>query len=182
MIYKDGLESDRLTTRFLQTADVNVWTTFMKNPLATELFPLIFREHPEEQAPIWIERQITRYKENRFGLQAIIEKSSGNFIGQCGLLKQEVDGDSYIEIGYHILPEYWGKGYAPEAARLFLNYGFTEFGFEQIISIINIHNTKSQRVAMKNGLKQGHQTVWNEIDVHIWKIDREDFLSQTSVK
>jgi ribosomal-protein-alanine N-acetyltransferase len=179
MIYRDQLESERLITRFLQTEDSEIWKTFLKNPEATELFPQVFRDDPEEQATIWIERQQTRYNDNRFGLQAIIEKSSGKFVGQCGLLAQEVDGIHYTEVGYHVLPEYWGKGYAPEAARLFLNYGFTEFGLENIISIINIHNTKSQRVAQKNGLVRGNQTKWNDIDVHLWKVKREDFLLQS---
>lgn len=181
MIYNDGIATDRLVSRFLKAEDAAVWQTFLENKDATELFPSVFRNNPEEQAVTWIERQQNRYKENRFGLQALIDRNSGVFVGQCGLLIQEVDGVSEVEVGYHIMPQFWGKGFAPEAARAFLKYAFNELQLYNVISLINIHNTKSQRVAQKNGLTIDKQTVWNDIDVHVWRIDRETFFKQISV-
>lgn len=180
MSYRDRLESDRLLTRFLLTDDAENWKLFLRNQQATEFFPESFRINPDAQANEWIERQQTRYRENRFGLQGLIEKSGGQFIGQCGLLAQEVDGIQHIEVGYHILPQYWNQGFAAEAARLFLNYGFRELQFERIISIIHIDNVRSQRVAMKNGLNMERQTNWNDINVHIWSVDRVKFDSDIS--
>lgn len=176
MSYRDGIETERLVTRFLKAEDAGIWKAFLENKEATELFPPAFRNNPEEQAVTWIERQQTRYKENRYGLQALIDKKTGTFIGQCGLITQDVDGVSEVEVGYHIMPQYWGKGFAPEAARAFFSYAFEELSLTRVISLINIHNTKSQRVAVKNGLTIEKQTVWNEIDVHVWRTDRDTFI------
>ncbi|MCK6641346.1 MAG: GNAT family N-acetyltransferase, partial [Bacteroidia bacterium] len=84
MSYRDGIETERLVTRFLKAEDAGIWKAFLENKEATELFPPAFRNNPEEQAVTWIERQQTRYKENRYGLQALIDKKTGTFIGQCG--------------------------------------------------------------------------------------------------
>lgn len=176
MNYRDGIETERLVSRFLKAEDSVIWKTFLEYKEATELFPPVFRNNPEEQAVTWIERQQNRYKENRFGLQALMNKNTGTFVGQCGLLLQEVDGVSEVEVGYHIMPQFWGNGFAPEGARAFFKYAFDELKLNNVISLINIHNIKSQRVAQKNGLTIDKQTVWNDIDVHVWRIDRETFF------
>lgn len=82
---------------------------------------------------------------------------------------QEVDGKPELEVGYHIFKKYWGQGYAPEAAKAFLHYGFENKWAPSIISIIDIRNTKSQRVADKNGLKREKQTKWADWDVFIYR-------------
>ena len=105
--------------------DSIAWAEFFKDPEAVEFMSKFLLASPEETAKHWITRQITRYKENRFGLQALIHKTTNEFIGQCGLLKQEVDGKDELEVGYHIFRKYWGQGFAPEAAKMFIDYAFT---------------------------------------------------------
>ena len=60
------------------------------------------------------------------GLLAVIEKDSGEFIGQCGITKQEVDGESVFEIGYLIRRKYWHMGYRErfryEKSRIYKRY------------------------------------------------------------
>jgi RimJ/RimL family protein N-acetyltransferase len=85
---------------------------------------------------------------------------------------QEVDGVNEIEVGYHIFKKYWGLGYAPEAAKLFIDYAFQNELTDSVISIIDIRNIKSQRVAEKNGLKREKQTIWSGLEVHIYRIHR----------
>ena len=60
---------------------------------------------------------IPGYK-NGLGLFVLIEKETGIRIGHAGLVKQEIDGKEEIEIGYWLLPQYWGKGYAREAGGI----------------------------------------------------------------
>ena len=61
---------------------------------------------------------IPGYK-NGLGLFVLIEKETGIRIGHAGLVKRQIDGKEEIEIGYWLLPQYWGKGYAREAAADF---------------------------------------------------------------
>ena len=167
------LETNRLITRKLTEKDITVWAEFFKDKEAIEFFPTLGLTSNEERAKHWVDKQLNRYVENRFGLQALIEKKTGNFIGQCGLITQEVDGKMEIEVGYHIFKKYWGQGFAPEAARLFIDYAFKNNLTASVISIIDTRNIKSQRVADKNGLIREKETKWSNQDVYIYRIDKE---------
>lgn len=168
--YRDQLESRRLKTRFITAEDVLPWTEFFNDPKAIELFPDFGLTTIEERVQHWIDRQLARYSEHRYGLQMLMNKETGELIGQCGLLLQEVDGIKELEVGYHIISKYWGNGYAPEAARLFLDFAVEHDLADSVISIIDIRNVKSMRVAEKNGLYRDIQTRWLDKDVFIYRV------------
>lgn len=174
--YEDHLLTRRLITRFLTPEDVRVWASFFKDKEATAYFPPIDYSSDEEKARWWIERQITRYREARFGLQALINRETKELVGQCGLLLQEVDGEPEVEIAYHILKQYWGQGYAPEAAGAFLHYAFQNNLADSVTAIIHLHNTRAQRVAEKVGLARGKQTQWAGVDVYIYRISKDEWI------
>ena len=88
---------------------------------------------------------------------------------------QEVDRETEIEVGYHIFKRFWGQGFAPEAAKLFIDYAFKNNLSNSIISIININNIRSQQVAEKNGLVREKQTNWLDLNVYIYRIKKEDW-------
>jgi RimJ/RimL family protein N-acetyltransferase len=155
--------------------DVDPWTEFFKDPEAIALFPNFGLNSIEERAKHWIERQLTRYQDQRYGLQMLIHKETGDYIGQCGLMVQEVDGVQELEVGYHIFKKYWGLGYAPEAARLFLDFAFNHNLADSVISIIDIRNNKSMRVADKNGLRREEQTRWLDLNVFIYRVTAKEF-------
>ena len=173
--YSHNLSSPRLKTRFLTRDDIETWAAFFEDKEAIELMPTFGFNSTIEMSTHWIERQLNRYKENTYGLQALIHKTSNAFIGQCGLIKQIVDDEPEIEVGYHIFKKYWGQGYAPEAARLFINYAFKDMNAESVISIIDVRNMKSQIVANKNELTNEKQTKWNGTDVFIYRMKRENW-------
>ena len=124
----------------------------------------------EERATHWVNKQLNRHADNQFGLQVLIDKNTNEFIGQRGLLQQTIDDKTEIEVGYHIFKKYWGQGYAPEAAKLFIDYAFQNKLMDSVTSIIAVNNKKSQRVADKNGLIREKQTTWSGLDVYIYRI------------
>ncbi|HRH09941.1 MAG TPA: GNAT family N-acetyltransferase [Bacteroidia bacterium] len=170
------METARLVTRFLTKKDEEIWTRFLKNEDCTRYFPKTDFASPVERARYWIEKQINRYKEEKYGLQALVSKETGAFVGQCGLLLQEVDGKKELEVGYHILREYWGRGYAPEAAQAFIKYGAENSDFDSIISIIHRENKNSIAVALKNGLRKEKETTWFDLPVSIYRINKDDIF------
>jgi len=180
-VYWDGLQTDRLFTRFLTIGDIPAWTDFFKDKEAIEFLSTFGYNSNEEMSRFWIEKQINRYKENRFGLQALIHKQTQAFIGQCGLITQAIDGKTEMEIGYHVFKKYWGQGFATEAAKCFIDYAFTNNLAPSIISIIDINNIKSQRVAGKNGLVKERQTRWAHHDVFVYRIYKENWQSKKEV-
>lgn len=167
--YQDNLQSERLYTRFVILDDIDIWTTFFDEPECGKFFPTFGLPNAKARAEHWINRCLSRYEQKTYGLQALINKETGEYIGQCGLLLQEVDGMKELEIGYSLLRKHWGKGYASEAAQLFKNYGFQNKLAESIISIIHVDNIPSQQVAIRNGMLKEKQTKWNDLDVFIFR-------------
>lgn len=107
----------------------------------------------DSEAQEWLDKQLMRYKNDGFGLWAVIDISSGEFLGQCGITWQNVDGKSVPEIGYLFKRKYWHKGYAAEAACGCREYAFKTLGFDRIYSIIRDNNYSSKNVAERNGMK-----------------------------
>jgi RimJ/RimL family protein N-acetyltransferase len=179
--YLEERETKRLLIRPLVENDYHDWQEFIMDEIATKFFPDDWKLRPEKSIE-WIDFQLKRYKENRYGLHALIEKKSGRLIGQCGLLTQNVDGRNELEIGYHLIPRYWGNGYAIEAAREFSKMCFENNLAESIISIIDIDNILSQKVAQRNGMTIETQTVFMEMNVFIYRIKREDYVKTAPSK
>jgi [ribosomal protein S5]-alanine N-acetyltransferase len=155
--YLSEHRTKRLFIRPLKEKHISPWIDFLRHPEATRLFPEDRKKDPENAAAKWIEGQQERYTDGRFGLLAL-HLEDGTFIGQCGLLKQELDGDTFLEIGYHLLPEYWGKGFATEAAAYFRHYAKEHAIAPFVISIIHRENLRSQAVAGRNGLQPWKET------------------------
>jgi ribosomal-protein-alanine N-acetyltransferase len=112
----------------------------------------------------------TQYAENGIGRWAVIEKTSGNFVGWSGLKlnKKEVNKhSSFYDIGYRLIKKYWGKGYATESAMAALNYGFNELKLKEIYGMADINNTGSNRILTKLGLTFIEPFDYNGI-LHNW--------------
>lgn len=176
MHYRDGLESKRLTTRFLNEDDIPAWCEYFTDPENCRFLPLPDVQSIEQKARIMVNYALTRYKNNTLGLQALISKDTGELIGMSGLLVQQINGVSQIEVGYHLLKRFWGKGYAIEAARLFRDYGFKNSDTPTIISIINPLNEPSKKVAQRNGMQLLEQDVaFRDSSYEVFAITREEW-------
>ena len=93
------------------------------------------------------------------GLWALVLKATGEMVGDCGIIRQEIEGESLYEIGYHLRRDLWGQGLATEAATACRDWGFAHLGVNRLISLIRPENVPSQRVAERNGM-----TIWKEIE------------------
>ena len=90
------------------------------------------------------------YREHGFGLLLLTLREGGEFVGDCGLTPQQVDG--VIEVGYHVRAVLQGRGLATEAAAACRDYARDVLGVDRLIAIIDPRNRPSQRVAEKLGL------------------------------
>jgi len=177
-MYLHQAETPRLLIRKLELTDVSVWEKFYENNPSLPYLGLDLTLNKETQATEWIKLQHKRYKENRYGHHALIDKQTNQFVGQCGLLTQEIEGKLVLEIGYHILPQYWGMGYATEAARKFRDYAFSNNLSKSLVSIIHIDNIASQKVAEKNGMIRGRKIIYYNMEVYIYEISQTDWLNK----
>jgi ribosomal-protein-alanine N-acetyltransferase len=149
------LQTQRLSLREFEPEDIDALATILSDPHTMRYY-----SEPFDRAGVadWICRNCARYANDGYGLWAMILKSTSELIGDCGLVRQRVDGVDEIEIGYHVRRDLWGRGYASEAARACRDYGFATFGVDRLISLIRPENLASRRVAEKNGM-----TVWKEV-------------------
>ena len=99
----------------------------------------------------WIAWNQANYIQHGFGLW-VIETPAGEFIGDCGLTMQEVEGEWLVEAGWHVRAEVRRQGYATEAAAAVRDSAHI-FGVEHLVAIIRPHNVPSQVVARKIGLE-----------------------------
>ncbi len=103
-----------------------------------------------EVADLAVTRMARHWADNGFGMFAVRLKATGEFIGRCGICR--LDNTPDVEVGYTLLPEFWGHGYATEGAKRCLEFGFGEIGLGEILGITLYDNVRSQNVLMKCGL------------------------------
>lgn len=169
------LETPRLILREFSADDVDALGSVLSDPETMRFYPALLDRAGVEE---WIARNRRRYAKDGHGLWAMVLRTSGELIGDCGLTVQPVDGTDEIEIGYHVRRDHWGQSLATEAARASRDYGFAHLPVDHIISLIRPENLPSRRVAEKNGM-----TVWKEIIRKgiphlVYKIQRTDAIDR----
>lgn len=97
--------------------------------------------------------RVTRYYDRYPDLGAwhTVRRDTGTFIGWFSLKYAGRSAD--VEIGYRLLPEAWGRGFATEGAKAMHDYGFDDLGLHRIIGVTHPGNRASQSVLTKAGLQ-----------------------------
>jgi len=182
MPYQIKIETPRLIMRefreedaealFEMESDVRVLTYLGMEPLKElhEIYPIIAR----------VQKQ---YTDNGIGRWMMIEKSSGEAMGWTGLKLEplETNGHSnYYDLGYRMIPRFWGKGYASESAIASVEFGFNDLLLERINGAADAENIASNRVLQKSGLKfietfdyRNKPHHWYEMTRSAWKTKHE---------
>ncbi len=109
-----------------------------------------------------------------YSMFSVIEKDSGRWVGRAG--PWQPHGWPGPEVGWSIVPDRWGRGYAPEAARAAIDWAFDVLGWDQVIHTIAPDNRNSQAVARKLGarvLRHARLPPPHEVDVEVWGQPRE---------
>ena len=146
------LYTERLSLRAMHPIDAEDMFDYAKRPEVTKY--LLWREHESisftRDYLIYIGR---RYALGDFYDWAIIDRESRKMIGTCGFTRFDLPNNS-AEIGYVLNPEYHGKGYATEAAKIVMRFGFEELGLHRIEAKHMIGNDASHRVMEKLGMRE----------------------------
>lgn len=170
------LETPRLILREFTPNDADALALILSDAETMRFYPTALDRPGVEH---WIARNIQRYATNGHGLWAMVLKSSGEMIGDCGLTVQEVEGMDEVEVGYHVRRDLWGHGLATEAARACRDFGFARLPVERIISLIRPENPPSRRVAEKNGMTVWKQLMWRGLPHIVYVIQRADKVSSS---
>jgi RimJ/RimL family protein N-acetyltransferase len=139
----------RLAFRQMLGSDLDDMAALLGDPAVMRYYP---RPKNRDEALAWIDWNRRLYRQEGFGLWLITLSSTGEFVGDCGLTPQEVEGTVHLEVGYHIRADRQGHGYATEAATACRDHAREVLRADRLIAIIHPENVPSQRVAEKIGL------------------------------
>ena len=166
------IETERLILREYKRDDFDALYEIMSDPQTMEHYPAPFSQ---EKTRGWIEWNLDNYKKYGFGLWAVVLKETGQFIGDCGITIQNIDGEALPEIGYHINRTFQRKGYAKEAAAAVRDWAFANTDYPALYSYCKYTNAASIKTAESIGmkfLKEYHDEV-NKI-THVSVIKRNE--------
>lgn len=147
------LESSRLYIREWRTEDWADMHLFASDPKVTEY--VMWGPNQETDTQVFIEQQLVRQQaaERTDYEFAVVLKETHELIGGCGIFLNGLNA----EIGYCYNPDYWGHGYATEAAQVMLKLGFEQFWVHRIYATCRPANVASANVMRRIGMKQeGH--------------------------
>ena len=159
------LSTPRLLLRRLTPEDKPALYALLGNPETMRWYP---RPWAPEEIDSWLDRQFAMYSDGS-GKFAATLAATGEFLGDCGPTWFEVDGVQELEIGYRLLPQHWGKGYATEAASAVLAYTRTKLNVPNPISLIRPGNLPSRRVAEKKGARLEKTVFWRDYDHCVYR-------------
>lgn len=151
----------RLAFRQMTAGDLDDMAALLGDPEVMRYYP---RPKNRDEALAWINKNRRLYQQQGFGLWLITLRVTGEFVGDCGLTPQEVDGTVEIEVGYHVRADLQGHGYATEAAAACRDHARDDLDTRRLIAIIHPGNVPSQRVAEKIGLFYERDTFSNTGD------------------
>jgi RimJ/RimL family protein N-acetyltransferase len=169
---KGVLATERLILRGFTKDDVDAIFSVLGDEEAMKYYP---RKFTREDAAQWIDRNLQRYRNDGYGLWAMVLKSTGEVIGDCGITRQVVEGEPMLEVGYHLRRDHWGHGYATEAARACMTYAFHNLAAGRVVSLIVAENLPSRRVAERNGMTVERQVTFHELPHLLYAMKREDY-------
>lgn len=153
------LETDRLLLREFVEEDAQAFFKLNSDPEVLRFVPDKPLLNVEQARQLLVDHPIADYRKYGFGRGACILKSTGEQIGFAGLKYLEELGE--VDVACRLLPIYWGQGFATEAARASVHFGFAHLGLKRIIGLAMPKNIASVRVLEKTGLRYAEMaTFW----------------------
>ncbi len=163
------LATARLSLRPLTRGDDEALYAVLSDPVSMRFYP---RPFSREMVRAWIDRNLERYEGDGFGLLAVVESATGELIGDCGPTVQVVDGEPYVELGWHLRRDRQRRGFATEAARVCRDESWRVLDAPFLVSLIRPENVPSWTVARNVGFRPWRGTVRAGMGHLVWRLDR----------
>lgn len=161
------LETPRLVVRSFTTGDVAAYAGIVADPKVMKYLGTGVTLDAA-QAEAYVDKCIENERKAGFARYALELRSTDELMGFCGYASLDDD----IDLGYRIASRHWGNGYAPEAARAIVEYGFDQLGFESIVAIAYSENQRSIRVMEKLGFEFERTMTINEQDCRRYRLPK----------
>ncbi len=170
------LETPRLRMRPFRHEDFDDLYRLYSDPLVMR-YITNGRPKTVEETREGLDRMIGHFRDFGYAMFALFHRSDGRFLGRCGL--QPLRDTPWVELGYTLLWDAWGQGFATEAAKECVRFGFEVHKLPQLVAIVMSENSASRHVIEKCGLTYEKTEPYKEADDVAWyKMTRETYLSR----
>lgn len=177
-----ALETDRLLLRAPVPDDAELLAPMYADP---EVMRFVGDGRPltRGETERSVKRMIQRWEADGFGLFTAVRKEDAAVIGRVGLLvwnaetwepttrAEAQDGRTEVEVGYTLGRDYWGLGYATEAAGAVRDYALRELGADRLIALIIHGNAASENVARKLGLEHERDVLLGRREAQLFALN-----------
>jgi RimJ/RimL family protein N-acetyltransferase len=163
------LETERLILREYTYDDFNELYKILSCPITMKHYP---KPYDEKGTKRWIEWSLENYQKYGFGLWAIILKETNQFIGDCGITIQNINNKLLPEVGYHINKDFWRCGYAKEAGKAVIDWGFKNTSYDALYSYMNAQNVASYSTAASIGMIKVDEYYDENEHLYVYKIEK----------
>ncbi len=163
------LRTEHLLLRGFREGDLDDWAAICAD---AKVMRWIGHERGMDRGQAWRDMalHLGHWELRGYGSFAVEELESGRVVGRVG--PWEPEGWPELEVGWTIGRPWWGRGYAPEAARASAWWAFEQLGVDSVISLIAEDNEQSQRVAEKLGSYVDGSATVHGTPVRVFRLDR----------
>ena len=163
------IETERLLLRGLKESDLTAYATMCADP---DVMKYIGHGRTLTRIESWnsMATHLGHWSLKGYGLWVIEEKATGNFVGRTGLFFPE--GWPGQEVGWTLAKAYWGRGYATEAAKAAISWGFKHTAAKQLISLIVPENIASIKVSERLGQRFSQQVIVKGVRANLYVVNR----------
>jgi [ribosomal protein S5]-alanine N-acetyltransferase len=170
----DPFETERLYVRQFKKEDADDFFLFNSSKLVMQYIRPI---KTREESDAFLEENFNLYLEGfPYGRMYVSEKSTGAFIGTFSILY--LDGDADYHIGYALMPDYWGKGFASELVKFGSVVFFERTDHASLFAITQPENIASEKVLLKNNFALSGEFILNDEKLHMFSLRRSDLKAE----
>jgi ribosomal-protein-alanine N-acetyltransferase len=165
--------TERLYLRKLRTDDTDCFYEIMKKEEVVKWLGNS-RGKTRDETKALIEKYAEQWKEKGYGVWGVLDRQTGELLGDCGLNVIKETGE--VEILYAFDPKYWGHGYAMEASIAALRHAFLKIKLDRIIVLAKPDNARSKNVIGKLGFKYIGIKSYFDMELLCYEMLRTDAL------
>ena len=166
--------TDRLILRDYRPADLPLYVELSADP---EVMRYLGGPRSAEHCEKELAAISKQYADTGIGMLAVERRADGAFLGICGLSIEQWYPDD-LQIGWRFFQQFWGQGYASEAALVWRDAAFRR-GAPRLISISDVPNTRSHRVMQRLGMAHDHTATLTDdretFEAHVYVLTKEDW-------
>jgi ribosomal-protein-alanine N-acetyltransferase len=168
----EEIETTRLGGLRIQPEDLKLMCQMHQNP---QVMATLGGLRSDQESQEMHAAHLERWHRDGYGPWTWRLKADGEYVGGGGLKKTVVEAVEETEVGYALMPEFWGQGIATEIASASVNVAFKRLNFTEVVAFTLPDTLASRRVMEKCGFVFERDIVWKDLPHVLCRLTRESY-------